>query len=342
MKLVNNKKLMEAVNSMGLSNVETTIANDKEEKIDTKVGIPIGMGDNYAESQKAKRHFMKVVDEQEKVAAEVVPKTPGTGKALEKNIYTKATLDESLFEEVSGLSSDNIEQKPDFIEWPTDEKEAKSLSKKFIGKWISELDPGEYDLYNTLYLDLVHNPTAAGSNVPGPKGYRATADYELQDIDAQVTSFGDGIKVKGKDSAALEKAKKIAMRYYDYGVFYEMKDFNDKNNYYTKELFIFTPDADDYDETTPVKKGNEQEVDESARTPLNEANVISDIDLNTYESNEAGQVTLDRIKEEGKIHEFEALLDDMYPNGLNETTLDDLLRFESDWLFSMLRIDNEA
>lgn len=341
MKLVNNKKLMEAVNSIGLSNVETAIKDAKEEDLVTQIEIPIGMGDNYADSQKAKKHFMKVVEEGEKQAKEVVLETPGTGKALEKNMYTKLTLDESLFEAVSDLSPDNIEQKPGFEDWPEDEKAAKALTKKFIGKWISELDPGEYDLYNTVYQDLVHNPTAAGGNIPGPKGYRATADMELQDIDANISAFDGGIKVKGKDTEALEKAKKIAMRYYDYGVFYELKDFNDKNNYYTKELFIFIPETDDYNAETPIKKTGTEEVEESVKQPIKEANVIKDIDLNVYESNEAGQVTLDRIKEAGKVGEFENLLEDMYPNGINEATLDDLLRFEADWLFSMLGISDE-
>ncbi len=341
MKLVNNKKLMEAVNSIGLSNVETTIADSNAEGIVTEIEIPIGMGDNYATSQKSKKHFMQVVEEKEKEAEEVVPENPGTGKALEKNMYTKNTLDESLFEAISDLSSDNIEQKPGFQDWPEDEKEAKALTKQFIGKWISELDDGEYDLYNTVYQDLVHNPTAAGGNIPGPKGYRATADMELQDIDSQVTTFDGGIKVKGKDTEALEKAKRIAMRYYDYGVFYELKDFYDRNKYYTKELYIFIPEADDYDETTPIKRTGVEEVEESVKKPIKEANVIQDIDLNVYESNEDGQVTLDRIKEEGKIADFEALLEDMYPNGINEATLDDLLKFESDWLFDMLGISNE-
>lgn len=341
MKLVNNKKLMEAVNNMGLSNVEKTIADAKEEGLVTEVEIPIGMGDNYATSQKAKKHFMQVIDEKEKEAKETTLDAPSTGKALEKNMYTKNTLDESLFEAVSDLSPDNIEQEVGFQDWPENEKEAKDLTKQFIGKWISELDPGEYDLYNTVYQDLVHNPTAAGGNIPGPKGYRATADMELQDIDPQVTTFDGGIKVKGKDTEALEKAKRIAMRYLDYGVFYELKDFQDRNKYYTKELYIFIPEADDYNETTPIKRTGVEEIEESVRKPVKETNVIQDIDLNAYESNEDGQVTLDRIKEAGKISEFEALLEDMYPNGINEATLDDLLRFESDWLFDMLDISNE-
>lgn len=74
---------------------------------------------------------------------------------------------------------------------------------------------------------------------------------------------------------------------------------------------------------------------------LNEMLVINDIDLNTYESNEGGQVTLDRIKEEGKVAEFETLLAEMYPNGISKASLDDLLHFEGDWLFDMLDMKHE-
>lgn len=79
----------------------------------------------------------------------------------------------------------------------------------------------------------------------------------------------------------------------------------------------------------------------SVSKSLNEVLVIDSIDLNTYEGTEDGQVTLDRIKEAGKIDEFENLLDEMYPNGISATALDDLLRFESDWIFDMLGIKEE-
>ena len=339
MKFIHNKKLIETVQSLGMSNIAKTVADAKEEDISFEINAPVDFGGSYMDSEKAKKHFMKVIDEKTKDAMETVPENPSVGKPLEKNMYTKLSLDESLFEATSNLSPDAVDQKPGFEDWPEDEAEAKKECEKFIGKWISELDPGEYDLYNTLYQDLVHNPTAAGGNIPGPKGYRATADRELQDIDSAIGTFSEGITVKAKDIEGLEKAKKIALRYRDYGVFYETKDFNDKAKYYTKQLFIFVPTVDDVERDPETLR---QPIDAKREAgKLTEARVISSIDLANYDSTEAGNYTLDKIREAGKIRALENILDEIYPNGINEITLDDILGYERDWLFDMLGIKEE-
>lgn len=339
-----NKKLQEAIENIGMTNMESAVKGAAEQKIEAHAEMPITMADNYAESERAKKHFQKVIEDGEKDAKEVIPDEPETPAVKVKNEYTKLTLDESLFEAADDeiqLSPDFVDQKPGFEDWPEDPDEAEAETKKFIGKWISELDEGEYDLFNTVYQDLVHNPSAVGGNIPGPKGYRATGDQELQDISAQVGTFEDGIKVLGKDAKQLEKAKKIAMRYYDYGVFYETKDFHDKQGYYTKELYIFIPSMDDYErDPESLRSSIDSKREAVEKKPVNEAKVIRDIDIETYESTEQGQETLDAIKDAGKTAQFESLLEDMYPNGINETTLDDLLSYESDWLFDMLDMND--
>ena len=44
----------------------------------------------------------------------------------------------------------------------------------------------------------------------------------------------------------------------------------------------------------------------------------------------------DEIDRTGKMDSFEALLDECYPDGLSDSHLDDLLRFEEDWVRDML------
>jgi hypothetical protein len=51
--------------------------------------------------------------------------------------------------------------------------------------------------------------------------------------------------------------------------------------------------------------------------------------------------TKEVIIEEGKEEEFEELIEELYPNGINETQLNDLLWFEEEWLFESLGIDPE-
>lgn len=51
--------------------------------------------------------------------------------------------------------------------------------------------------------------------------------------------------------------------------------------------------------------------------------------------------TAERIDEEGKGAEFEALIDELYPDGIDRTALNDLLWFDSDWIFEELGISEE-
>lgn len=51
--------------------------------------------------------------------------------------------------------------------------------------------------------------------------------------------------------------------------------------------------------------------------------------------------TKNTIIEHGKIDEFDNLIEELYPDGLSETTLNDLLRFDSDFIFESLGIKDE-
>ena len=51
--------------------------------------------------------------------------------------------------------------------------------------------------------------------------------------------------------------------------------------------------------------------------------------------------TQDRIINEGKADEFDNLIEELYPDGLSETALNDLLWFDDEWIFEMLGIETE-
>ena len=52
--------------------------------------------------------------------------------------------------------------------------------------------------------------------------------------------------------------------------------------------------------------------------------------------------TVERIEDEDKGDEFVSLIEELYPEGIDRTALNDLLWFEEDWIFEMLGIkDNE-
>ena len=49
----------------------------------------------------------------------------------------------------------------------------------------------------------------------------------------------------------------------------------------------------------------------------------------------------DEIDRKGKMEAFEMILDDMYPDGLSDTGLNDLLRFDDDWIRSALEMPED-
>ncbi len=70
--------------------------------------------------------------------------------------------------------------------------------------------------------------------------------------------------------------------------------------------------------------------------------IISETSLERFEAWSGAEKTLDKIISEGKAQEFEFILEDLYPEGMDEIQLNDLLRFESDWCFEAVGIRTES
>lgn len=70
--------------------------------------------------------------------------------------------------------------------------------------------------------------------------------------------------------------------------------------------------------------------------------ITYELDLHTFEAWSGGEDTLNRVINEGKVDELEAVLEDCYPEGMDETSLNDILRFESDWVYEMCGIRSES
>lgn len=69
--------------------------------------------------------------------------------------------------------------------------------------------------------------------------------------------------------------------------------------------------------------------------------ITYELDLNSFEAWSGGQDTLDRIIENGLVNNFEAMLEECYPDGMTETQLNDLLRFDSEWIYESLGLETE-
>ncbi|MCI9127427.1 MAG: hypothetical protein HFG28_09545 [Eubacterium sp.] len=66
--------------------------------------------------------------------------------------------------------------------------------------------------------------------------------------------------------------------------------------------------------------------------------IKSEISLEKFRAWSGGRNTLDRIINEGKCSQLESMLEDLYPDGMTDTELNDLLWFDSDTVFEWLDI----
>ena len=69
--------------------------------------------------------------------------------------------------------------------------------------------------------------------------------------------------------------------------------------------------------------------------------ITYELDLNSFEAWSGAKDTLDRIQREGKCAELENILEDLYPDGMTETQLNDLLWFDSEQVYEWLGIRSE-
>ena len=69
--------------------------------------------------------------------------------------------------------------------------------------------------------------------------------------------------------------------------------------------------------------------------------ITSEISIANFESWSGAKETQQRIIEENKENEFDSLIEELYPDGLTETQLNDILWFEEEWIFESLGITDE-
>lgn len=51
--------------------------------------------------------------------------------------------------------------------------------------------------------------------------------------------------------------------------------------------------------------------------------------------------TVEKIEDEGKGDEFVSLIEELYPEGIDRTSLNDILWFDDEWVFESLGIKEE-
>lgn len=69
--------------------------------------------------------------------------------------------------------------------------------------------------------------------------------------------------------------------------------------------------------------------------------ITYELDLQNFKAQSGAKDTLERIQREGKCDLLEQILEDTYPEGMTETELNDLLRFEPETVYEWLDIRSE-
>ena len=69
--------------------------------------------------------------------------------------------------------------------------------------------------------------------------------------------------------------------------------------------------------------------------------IISEVSISNFESWAGAKETQKTIMENNKESEFDSLIEELYPDGLSETQLNDILWFEPEWILESLGISEE-
>ena len=69
--------------------------------------------------------------------------------------------------------------------------------------------------------------------------------------------------------------------------------------------------------------------------------IKTETNLRNFETWSGATETKNLILDKGLEEEFEGLIEELYPNGLSDTELNDILWFDADWILENLGIKEE-
>ena len=67
--------------------------------------------------------------------------------------------------------------------------------------------------------------------------------------------------------------------------------------------------------------------------------ITSEISLKNFKAWSGAKDTLNKLIELDKCDDLEFILDDLYPDGLTDTQLNDILWFDDEWIYETLGIE---
>ena len=67
--------------------------------------------------------------------------------------------------------------------------------------------------------------------------------------------------------------------------------------------------------------------------------IVNEVSLKDFRAWGGALWTLDTVIAQGKCEDLEEILDELYPGGITSTALNDILWFESNWVFKVLNLN---
>lgn len=338
MKIINHNKLNESISNIGaVERIANNIDKIKDVGVEVHADLPYAAAAQIAVSKEKKDAFDKAMKEKEDEVKDFTQDRE-TAK-VSTPAMKKMHLSESLFD--------------DFEE----EKEILHEAKK----------PTFDSLYDEIDTILEGGKTLIVDGSPRVNdGLGFGINYQIGPVPPRYDKEGyDGIQLtidpREKDSTEtyitdFEKAKEAIKPYEELGVVMdetkELVSLTPKTH--LEKLLIYIPqdvDAPNWHSLriTTDKEPNEEvdtEAEETVETEsLEECNEsiekAVEMSIHDFEPWDGAVSTYEKIDEAGKLDEFEGMIEELYPDGLSEEKLNDLLWFESDWIFNALNINEE-
>ena len=69
--------------------------------------------------------------------------------------------------------------------------------------------------------------------------------------------------------------------------------------------------------------------------------IYAEIDIFEFEPWAGAKATYKRLADENRLQDFQDLIEELYPEGVNETVLNDILWFDNNWIYETLGMKGE-
>ena len=336
------KKKLDSIINKGVENMAKSL---KESEEDFEVEMPEGLnidGDSvycngkYVGYIGNSKNCIYVSTENCKKAEDyflakdwTVKKKYDFGKPIYESEEPKDRDSEEDFEEDFGIEEEYSEDLPEGYEneGMRDESlegEFQDVSdadvSEFMGRLQGYLDSEEttpQDVSDALrtsadFMDMVGGNTP--SNTPLMDSIR-----DSEDLDFDSLIDGDYEDGEARDTVEEEPSREAP------------RDFDDD----FEEALVRKPCKFPKDRTSIKESRNRR------AQRLQETKISYDLLDGTYHPWSGAVDTWNTIEENGLLEELDNLLEDLYPDGLSETELNDLLWFDSDWIFEQLGISED-